>query len=230
MPTAAIDMMGTFFSLEPLRQRLSSLGVPEGTLERWFAEAMRDQLAISLSGGYAPLSRTLSEALPRTLSALGRVPRESSRMDQVLKGFWVLNPVDGAARACTQLAASGWRLLALTDGSEEHTRALLDRAGLSRSFAAILSSDAVQSCRPHPDIYGMARELSDGECWVITSHAWDAAGASRAGLRSLWLSNRERRWLNVMPHPDAEASGFDEAIETLLRYSGAGSSAAVQHA
>ena len=79
-------------------------------------------------------------------------------------------------------------------------------------------------------VYGMARELSDGDCWVITAHAWDAAGARRAGLRSVWLSNREKRWNNVMPHPDLQASGFDEAMETLLCYSGAGSHAAVQHA
>ena len=81
-----------------------------------------------------------------------------------------------------------------------------------------------------PKLQMMARELSDGECWVITSHAWDAAGARRAGLRSVWLSNREKRWNSVMPHPDLQASGFDEAMETLLCYSGAGSHAAVQHA
>jgi 2-haloacid dehalogenase len=213
MATAAIDMLGTFFSLEPLRQRLSSLGVPDHTLELWFAEAMRDHLANAHSGGYTPLISTLTESLPRTLTALGRMPRDRSRVEQVLKGFAVLNPTEAALRMCNHLSASGWKLLALTDGSEAHTRALLDRAGMLHRFEAVISSDVLRTSRPHPDVYAMAREFADGECWTITSHAWDAAGAKRAGLRTVWLSNKEKSWLGTSSQPDVQASGFDEALE-----------------
>ncbi len=219
MPIAVFDMLGTFFSLEPLRQRLSALGAPECTLDAWFAEATRDHIAISQSGDYVPFSEILASALPRTLALLGKGSQERSRQELVLKGLSVLNPVEGAQAACTRLGNAGWRLVALTNTGEDHTRALLDRAGLLDRFDAVLSADRIQTSKPHPDVYALARADSGRPCWMITAHAWDAIGAKRAGMRTVWLSKREKRWLEALPRPDLEVPDLATATEALLRVS-----------
>lgn len=205
MPTAIFDMLGTFFSLEPLRQRLTALGAPEHALEFWFAESLRDYFALSHSDRYLPLSEVLAASLPRTLAILGKGSQDPSRHELVLKGLKVLNPAEGAAEACERLTAAGFKLVALTNGGEEHTRALLERAGLMDKFAAVLSADAAGRSKPHADVYALARHEIEGDAWMISAHGWDILGAHQAGLRTAWISRKEKQFLSVFPTPDVEA-------------------------
>ena len=50
MPTkpevVAFDMIETVFSLEIMRERLVSLGLPASALEAWFAAGLRDAFAL----------------------------------------------------------------------------------------------------------------------------------------------------------------------------------------
>ncbi len=224
MRLAVFDMLGTFFSLEPLRQRLSAMGAPEITLDAWFADATRDHIALSHAGDYVPFSEVLAAALPRTLALLGKGSQDRSRQELVLKGLNVLNPVEGAQAACVRLGEAGWRLIALTNSGEDYTRALLDRAGVLDRFDEVLSADRLQTSKPHPDVYAMARSEPGRECWMISAHGWDVAGAKHAGMRTVWLSKREKRWLEALPRPDLEVPDLATATEALLRLSGVGAS------
>lgn len=216
MPTAIFDMLGTFFSLEPLRQRLTALGAPEHALEFWFAESLRDHFALSQSDRYVPLSEVLAATLPRTLAILGKGSQDPSRHELVLKGLKVLNPSEGAAEACERLRASGFKLVALTNGGEEHTRALLERAGLMDKFAAVLSADAVGRSKPHADVYALARHEIEGDAWMISAHGWDILGAHQVGLRTAWISRKEKQFLSVFPTPDLEVPQLTACASALV--------------
>ncbi|MGA9520574.1 MAG: HAD family hydrolase [Myxococcaceae bacterium] len=228
MRTAVFDMLGTFFSLEPLRQRLSAMGAPDCTLEAWFAEATRDHIALSHAGDYVPYSEILAAALPRTLLLLGKGSQDRSRQEQVLKGLNMLNPAEGAQAACVRLVEAGWRLVALTNSGEDYTRALLDRAGVLERFDEVLSADRLQTSKPHPDVYAMAHAEPGRECWMISAQGWDIAGARRAGMRTVWLSKREKCWLEALPRPDLEVPDVATATQALLRLSGVGAGAAFE--
>jgi 2-haloacid dehalogenase len=208
MPTAAFDMLGTFFSLESLRPKLKSLGAPEHTLELWFAESLRDFFALSHAGGYAPLREVLQAALPRVIEELRQGSLDPGQHAHVLEGLEELEPSPGAREACELLTREGWKLLALTNGGEEATRALLQRAGLLSHFSAVLSTDSVRTTKPHPRVYQLARTAAEGPLWMVAAHAWDLQGAGRAGMRSAWVSQKERRWLGIYPEPDARAENL----------------------
>jgi FMN phosphatase YigB (HAD superfamily) len=63
-------------------------------------------------------------------------------------------------------------------------RAQLDHAGLSGPFELVLSADAVRRLKPAPEPYRMAAErlgVAVGEVRLVAAHAWDVAGAARAG-------------------------------------------------
>lgn len=205
MPTAIFNMLGTFFSLEPLRQRLNALGAPEHTLDLWFAESLRDFFALSHAGGYAPLAEVLEAALPRTIAMIGKGSQDPSRHELVLKGLRVLNPSEGAVDAVNKLSRAGYRIIALTNGSADHTRALLDRAGMGEVFQAVISADTACTSKPHQDVYALAQQEIEGEAWMISAHAWDVMGARRAGLKTAWVAKKEKRWLSIFPPPDLAA-------------------------
>ncbi|MBX5480435.1 MAG: hypothetical protein IRZ16_01100 [Myxococcaceae bacterium] len=215
MPTAAFDLLGTFFSTEPLRQRLCALGAPDHALELWWAESLRDALALTGAGATRPLEDVLAATLPRILAELGRPAQDPSRVELVLKGLRVLNPADGAADAAARLSASGWTLIGLTRGSEAHARALTERAGLRKQFAALIAADHLGT--RHADPYALARQHAGGETWLVTTHAWDAIAARRAGLRTAWISRRERHWPATYPEPDLQVPDLAACVQVLER-------------
>lgn len=216
MPVAAFDIIGTLFSLERPRDELMALGAPHDALELWFAESLRDYFARSHSGGYAPLADILSAALARMLARLG-APAGADEVGQVMAAMRELDPAPGAHEGVETLREAGWRVLALTNGSEELTRTLLERAGLARHFAAVRSCDAIEVSKPDPRVYAMARAEAGGEdLWLIAAHAWDVAGAMRAGLGGAWVSSKEGAFLSAYPEPDVQGADIAAVARALV--------------
>ena len=213
--TIAFDILGTLFSLESLRPELTARGAPSQALELWFAESLRDYFAASHAGAYLPLKEVLRAAVPRTLDSLGATA-DPDQIDRIMQRLPELDLVPGAESALGALRKRGCKLLALTNGSEEVTRALLDRAGILDWFQALLSCDSIRVSKPHPDVYAMARAESAGELWMVAAHAWDVAGAKKAGLATAWIAGKEGRYLDVYPSPDVTAPDVESAAEQIL--------------
>jgi 2-haloacid dehalogenase len=215
-PTVAFDVIGTLFSLDHPRERLIEIGAPKEALELWFAQALRDAFAWSHAGGYRPLKEFLEAALGRALEGFG-VRATDEDVVAVLGALSELDPVDGALEAVSMLSDAGWRIVALTNGSEESTRGLLARAGLEDRFSAFLSCDRIRRTKPHPAVYEMARrEARAGPLWLIAAHAWDVAGAASAGLRTCWVAHLEKRYLAVYPAPDMRTADLVEAARAII--------------
>lgn len=213
--TAVFDIIGTSFSLDKPRRALAQLGAPEHALELWFAQALRDSFALSHAGGYAPLKDVLTAELPRSLRQLGLEPAESE-LENVLGTFTQLDPRPDLAEAVELLHDRGWQLLALTMGGTESTRALLNRAGLASRFAAFLSVDSISVTKPNAAAYRLALNESAGETWMVAAHAWDIAGAARAGLRTAFITSVEGSYLKVYPDPDIVAGSLLEAAQAIV--------------
>jgi 2-haloacid dehalogenase len=216
--TVAFDVIGTLFTLERPRAELSALGAPEFAANLWLAQTLRDSYAWSLAGRYRPLKEFLQAALPRMLTQLG-MRADESQLDPVLGSLGELDPAPGASEAVEAVSKAGWRVITLTNGSEEFTRGLLERAGFAHRFSATLSCDEIGKTKPHPDVYDMAKRDAPGEVWLVAGHAWDVAGASAAGLRTAWISTTEKEYLSVYPQPEIVADDLAEAAERMLALS-----------
>jgi 2-haloacid dehalogenase len=215
-PTAAFDVLGTMFSLDRPRQELAGAGAPPEALELWFAQMLRDAFALSHAGGYRPMREMLEATLGRILAQAGMEARPAT-VERVMAAFGELDPLPGAGEACRRLAGAGWKLITLTNAGTEATRRLLSRAGLEPLFAEMLSCDMIEKTKPHPDVYGLAKEHAVGELWLIAAHGWDVMGAARAGLKTVWISHPETEYLaDVFPEPDIVVPGLIEAADRLL--------------
>ena len=213
--TIAFDMIGTCFSLEKPKQRLIDLGAPEYALQLWFSQALRDAFALSHAGGYQPLKQVLEAELPRTLALLGVEANEEAR-SQVISAFSELDLVPGALESFQKLAAAGWQIIALTNGSLDSTRKLLARAGAIQYFAAVHSCDEVNITKPHPAVYRLLPQ-DTSEIWMVAAHAWDIAGAARAGLKTAFVMATEQDYLAIYPQPDAIAPTLKAAIDQIIK-------------
>jgi 2-haloacid dehalogenase len=213
--TVVYDVIGTLFSLESVRNRMIKFGAPHYALDLWFAEALRDYFAASYADAYTPFSSVLGAAMERTFALLDLKLTEDEKVT-VMQSLGAMRLHAEAASAFEAFERAGWKQLTLTNGSEDFTRALLTQAGVDRFFAGILSCDAVGRSKPHKDVYELARRNADGEIWMIAAHAWDIQGAARAGLRTAYITSKEKVYLNAYPAPEIVASDLATAAAAIL--------------
>lgn len=201
--TAAFNVIGTLFSLDPVRDEFRAAGTSDATFEGWFAASLRDYFAISHSGGYVPMRAVLEDHLDEKLR-----PAVMAAMSR-------LEPAPGALEACELLDDAGWRLLTLTNSSEEMTTSLLDAAGLADRFHAVLSCDSIRKSKPHADVYALAKQAAVGPLWMIASHPWDLGGAAAAGLRTAWVQREGATWPSYLGTPDLKAGEIGELARSI---------------
>lgn len=209
--TVAFDVIGTLFSLDRVREALRDEGAA-GALEVWFPAVLRDYFALSHSGSYAPMKEVLAVDLERTTDL------DEAARERVMAGFGALDPAPGATEACEVLADAGWRLLTLTNSSEEATTSLLERAGIRHRFHAVLSCDTIEVSKPHRDVYALAQRAGAGEVWLVASHAWDIGGAAAAGLRTAWVDEAGAVWPSYLGPPDVQATDLVAAAWAILAH------------
>lgn len=198
------DIIGTCFSLERTRDALVELGSPPSALEMWFAQSLRDSFGLSHSGGYVPLKQMLQADLPRAMFQLGLTPTPQD-LASVLETLGDLDPRPDLGQAVGLLKDRGWRLVALTMGSVASTRQLLAKAGVLSNFDDLRSCDEISITKPNPAAYRLADGPAGGVTWMIAAHAWDIAGANRAGLRTAFVTTVERSYPDAYPRPDVIA-------------------------
>jgi 2-haloacid dehalogenase len=107
------------------------------------------------------------------------------------------------------LGGLGIRLVTLSNGSAGVARGLLERAGLTDAFEALLSVEDAGAWKPHPDSYAHALDacgVPAADAMLVAVHPWDVDGAARAGLRTGWLNRGGSRYPGYFTAPDVEAA------------------------
>ena len=126
-------------------------------LELWFAQTLRDAFALSHPGSYRPIKEVLEAELPRTLKVLG-IEADAWKRSHIVKAISELERQSEALEDFRLLTTAGGKLVAPTDGSEDSTHKLLERANALEYFASIFSCDVIGKTKPHPDVYALAKQ------------------------------------------------------------------------
>lgn len=214
----AFDVVETLFTLEPLRGRLRALGLPGEALEIWFARLLRNAFALDTAGTYKPFGEIARGTLEALLAEF-HCPAVALAIDQTLAGFGDLPVHDDVAPAFQLLRDNGVRIIALTNGSADITRGLIQRARLAHWVERIISIDEVRRWKPSREVYLHAAKVAGvtpTELALVAAHAWDVHGASQAGLTTGWVSRLEKHFLPMMNPPDVTGDTLVEVIQHLL--------------
>ncbi len=145
-----------------------------------------------------------------------RTRSRPASLTHIVNAFSELEPQPEALEAFRLLTTAGWKLVALTNGSEDSTHKLLERVNALEYFGSIFSCDAIQKTKPHPDVYALAKQDVEGDIWMVAAHAWDIAGAACAGLRTAFINKEEKDYLGVYPQPEVVASDLVEAANRIV--------------
>ena len=212
----AFDVIETLFSLEPLRQHFQQAGLPRDGLELWFATALRDMFALTACGSYSPMKQILESAADEVSAKQGGMIDKK----QLIEAMGSLPAHADVAPGLEALKDAGFRMLALTNGSQSNTKKLLQGAGLSELFERLISTDDVKRAKPHPEVYLHAAREADvrpDQLMLIAAHPWDVHGTKRAGLMAAYL-DRGKPYPDFMESPDLREKsliGLAEGLSSL---------------
>jgi 2-haloacid dehalogenase len=169
-------------------------------------EAVMLAMAETLSGHWRPLPDFLRAALIRRAQIGGR----PEGIDDAMQLASRMPPYPEAAAALDRVQEGGLEAGVLTNSATDAAELALEAAGLRERLSLVAGVDDVRAFKPDPRVYrmGAARAgVPPAEICMVAAHGWDLLGASRTGLRTGWVSRKERYFLETHPQPDA--SGTD---------------------
>lgn len=215
MDVIAFDVLGTLFSLEALESV-----APHPLLARmWYVRILQLGASMSLSGTWMPFDELQRAALRLVLErnytgVVQNLLHSKERYEkEMLAAFTRLQPWPEAREALRHLEGKA-RLVALSNGSEASTRALLEQHDLLSFFERVISVESVEKYKPHPECYrAVERELDTPpeRCTLVAAHGWDVNGAQSCGWRGIWVSRLEQVWSFSSELLQAQADDLESA-------------------
>ena len=163
----------------------------------------------TLSNTYVDFRQITEEALVHSARSLGLDLSRTARL-HLVRSFYHFNPWPDSLSALQQLRRAGFRLVLLSNFTEEMMAAAVETCGLRGLLEHNLSTDRVRAFKPAPGAYRMAMDalgLQRDEILFAAFAGWDAAGAKAFGYPTFWVNR-----MNAVPDElgtAADANGQD---------------------
>lgn len=212
------DVNETLLDLAPVRERVVALlGGDTTAVGLWFRTLLHYSLVQNATDRYAPFGEIAVAALQLTANRLGQELDPEAARD-ALAPLRTLPAHPDVPEALERLRTAGFRLAALTNGSEAGMTAQLANAGLTRYFERQLSVEYVGCFKPDRRVYDWARqELSapPESTLLVAAHPWDLMGARAAGWQTAFLHRPGTAWYPLAESPDYTAGDLARLAEQL---------------
>lgn len=213
MPVIVFDVNETLSDMSPMGERFSEIGAPAELAKLWFATLLRDGFALTASGDNGSFSAIGAEALRGLLTGVGLNRRLDAAVEHVMDGMTGLSVHQDVPDGIRALAAAGFRLITLSNGSAQIAGKLVSDAGIRGEFQSLLSVEGTAGWKPARASYEYAAAAcgSDPADMVLVAvHPWDIHGAARAGLRTAWLNRAGGSYPGYFQAPEFTVTALTE--------------------
>jgi 2-haloacid dehalogenase len=212
------DVNETLLDLAGLDPHFERIFGDPGVRVAWFTQMLQSALVATVTGAYHPFGAHAMAALVMTADQAG-VPLADDDKQAVAAQMRQLPAHPEVADALGRLRDAGLRLAALTNSTEEVARAQLEHAGLIDAFELVLSADTVGRLKPAPEPYRMAAErlgVAVDQVRLIAAHAWDVAGAARAGCATAFVARPGKVLDPLAERPEIVGADLTEVADAIL--------------
>ena len=190
--------------------------------KRWFRQVLELFLTATVIDEYQSFDK-LTEAALEMVAEQERVELKAADRTAVRKMMRKLPAFPDVRPALERLAGAGFRLAALTNSTEKTAKAQLENAGLDKLMERVLSADAVQRYKPAREAYryaAMELDVEPAELRLVAAHAWDVAGALRAGCKAAFVARPEKALNPKGAKPDIVGRDLGEVAEQIIAKDG----------
>ena len=212
------DVNETLLDLAAMDPHFERIFGDAGVRRSWFSQMISSALVATVTGAYHPFGAHAMAALEMTAEQAGVELGDDDRQ-AVAAQLRQLPAHPEVVPALRRLRDAGLRLAALTNSTEEVATAQLEHAGLIDRFELVLSADTVRRLKPAPEPYRMAAErlgVAVGGVRLIAAHAWDVAGAARAGCATAFVARPGKVLDPLVERPEIIGADLAEVAEAIL--------------
>jgi len=200
-------------ALDPLFERVFG----DAAVRRlWFNQMLQSAFVGTITDAYATFGKAAGAALEMTEERLGVEVPEDDRQE-ILGGLRTLPPHPEVPDSLDRLRNTGFRLATLTNSTQEVAEAQIENAGLADRFEQILSADTAKRLKPAPAPYRMAAralEIPERGMRLVAAHAWDVAGALRAGCAAAFVARQP--FDPLVERPDVVGADLAEVADGII--------------
>jgi len=202
-------------ALDPVFARLFG----DATVRReWFGQLLQSALVSTVTGAYTDFGAVGMAALEMVGARRGVAVGDAEKQT-VRDGMRTLPPHPEVRQSLERLREAGLRLATLTNSTAEVGEAQLTNAGLRDLFDHALSADAARRLKPAPEPYRMAAErlgVPIADVRLVAAHAWDVAGAMRAGCAAAFVGRPGMVLDPLVPRPDVVGADLRQVADAIL--------------
>ncbi len=212
------DVNETLSDMSPLADRFVDVGAPGLMAGVWFAGLLRDGFALTVVGANEKFATIAAELLHENLTGLPLNRSVDEAVEYILRGFASLALHPDVAGAVRTFAASGMRLVTLSNGSTQLAETLFRAANIREEFEMLLSVEDAPGWKPLRAAYEYAADacgVEVGRMLLTAVHPWDIHGAALAGLRTAWINRAGATYPGYFTAPDITVSTLDELASIL---------------
>lgn len=219
MPRVCVfDLNETLLDLEAMTPLFAQRFGDGTVLHEWFAQMLQLAFVSTITNSYSTFARLGDAALEMVADRRGVVLSADERA-HIVGAMRELPAHEDARDALQRLQSAGIRLAALTNSTREVAEAQLTYAGLRTCFELVLSADTVRRLKPAPEPYHMAAErlaISISQVRLVAAHAWDVAGALRAGCAAAFVARAGKVLDPLALRPDIIGKDLREVAEKIV--------------
>jgi 2-haloacid dehalogenase len=212
------DVNETLLDLGALDPHFERVFGDAGVRRAWFLQLLQSALVATVTGAYSNFGTIGGAALEMVAEREG-VDLSDEDKQKILGGMRELPPHPEVAESLDRLREAGLRLATLTNSTQQVAEAQMESSGLRDYFEQILSADAVGRLKPAPEPYRMAAEslgVEVGEVRLVAAHAWDVAGALRAGCAAAFVARPGMVLDPLVERPDVVGADLREVADSIL--------------
>jgi 2-haloacid dehalogenase len=212
------DVNETLLDLGALDPEFERVFGDASARQAWFGQFLTSWLTAMVTGVYEEFGTIGGAALQMVAERQG-VELSDEDKQRILGGMQELTPHPEVEENLSRLRNAGVRLAALTNSTQQVADAQLESSGLRGYFEQALSADAVKRLKPAPEPYRMAAEslgVEIGQIRLVAAHAWDVAGAMRAGCAAAFVARPGMVLNPLFERPDVVGADLREVADGIL--------------
>ena len=213
------DVNETLLDLGALDPHFEQAFGDAGVRRAWFLQLLQSALVATVTGTYSDFGEVGGAALEMVAEREG-VDLSDEDKQKFLGGMRQLPPHPEVAESLDRLRDAGLRLATLTNSTRQVAEAQMEYSGLRDYFEQILSADDVKRLKPAPEPYRMAAESLAVEVEgvrLVAAHAWDVAGALRAGCAAAFVARPGMVLDPLVERPDVVGADLRQVADRILQ-------------
>jgi 2-haloacid dehalogenase len=210
------DVNETLLDLAALDPHFERVFGDASVRQLWFNQMLQSALVATVTEAYTTFGEAAAAALQMTAERRG-IEVSDANEQEILGGLRELPPHPEVAEGLNRLRDAGFRLATLTNSTQEVAEAQIRNSGLADRFEQILSADTAKRLKPAPAPYRMAARtlgIPERELRLVAAHAWDVAGALRAGCAAAFVARQP--FDPLVERPDVMGKDLGEVADGII--------------